>query len=48
MKPTILTCVVAGNFPTCEHNPALPVTPAEIANSCNGAARRLLELQARA
>ena len=31
MKPTILTCAVTGTFPTREHNPALPVTPAEIA-----------------
>jgi uncharacterized protein (DUF849 family) len=39
MKPTILTCAVTGNFPTREHNPALPVTPAEIADSCIGAAK---------
>ncbi len=39
MKPTILTCAVTGTFPTREHNPALPVTPAEIAESCIGAAK---------
>lgn len=39
MKPTILTCAVTGTFPTREHNPALPVTPEEIADSCIGAAR---------
>jgi len=32
MKPTILTCAVTGNFPTREQNPALPVTPEEIAD----------------
>jgi uncharacterized protein (DUF849 family) len=39
MKPTILTCAVTGTFPTRQHNPALPVTPQEIADSCIGAAR---------
>ncbi len=39
MKPTILTCAVTGTFPTREHNTALPVTPAEIAEACLGAAR---------
>ncbi len=39
MKPTILTCAVTGTFPTRQHNPALPVTPAEIADSCVGAAK---------
>jgi uncharacterized protein (DUF849 family) len=39
MKPTILTCAVTGTFPTRAHNPALPVTPAEIADSCIGAAK---------
>lgn len=39
MKPTIISCAVTGSFPTREHNPALPVTPAEIAESCIGAAR---------
>lgn len=39
MKPTILTCAVTGTFPTREHNPALPVTPAEIADSCIGAVK---------
>ncbi|OJU26072.1 MAG: NADPH:quinone reductase [Alphaproteobacteria bacterium 64-6] len=39
MKPTILTCAVTGTFPTRAHNPALPVTPQEIADSCIGAAK---------
>lgn len=39
MKPTILTCAVTGSFPTREQNPALPVTAAEIADACIGAAR---------
>jgi uncharacterized protein (DUF849 family) len=39
MKPTIISCAVTGSFPTREHNPALPCTPAEIAESCVGAAR---------
>lgn len=39
MKPTILTCAVTGTFPTRAHNPALPVTPAEIADSCIAAAK---------
>jgi uncharacterized protein (DUF849 family) len=39
MKPTILTCAVTGTFPTRQHNPALPVTPAEIADACIGAAK---------
>lgn len=39
MKPTILTCAVTGTFPTREHNPALPVTPTEIAEACLGAAK---------
>ena len=39
MKPTILSCAVTGTFPTRQHNPALPVTPAEIADSCIGAAK---------
>ena len=39
MKPTILTCAVTGTFPTRAHNPALPVTPAEIADACIGAAK---------
>jgi uncharacterized protein (DUF849 family) len=37
MKPTILTCAVTGSFPTRQHNPALPVTPLEIAQACVGA-----------
>ncbi len=39
MTPTILTCAVTGTFPTRQHNPALPVTPEEIAGACIGAAR---------
>jgi len=39
MKPTVISCAVTGSFPTREHNPALPCTPAEIAESCIGAAR---------
>jgi uncharacterized protein (DUF849 family) len=39
MKPTILSCAVTGTFPTRAHNPALPVTPAEIADACIGAAK---------
>lgn len=39
MKPTILSCAVTGSFPTREHNPALPVTPTEIAEACIGAAK---------
>ena len=39
MKPTIISCAVTGSFPTREHNEALPVTPAEIAEACIGAAR---------
>jgi uncharacterized protein (DUF849 family) len=39
MKPTILTCAVTGTFPTRAHNPALPVTPEEIAGACIGAAK---------
>ena len=39
MKPTILTCAVTGTFPTRKHNPALPVTPDEIADACIGAAK---------
>jgi uncharacterized protein (DUF849 family) len=39
MKPTILSCAVTGTFPTRAHNPALPVTPEEIATACIGAAK---------
>lgn len=43
MKPThdatILTCAVTGNLTTREQNPALPVTPEEIARSAVDAAR---------
>ena len=37
MKPTIISCAVTGTFPTREHNPSLPVTPAEIAQAGIGA-----------
>ncbi|WP_212750622.1 3-keto-5-aminohexanoate cleavage protein, partial [Streptococcus pseudopneumoniae] len=39
MNPTIISCAVTGSFPTREHNPALPVTPAAIADACTGAAK---------
>jgi uncharacterized protein (DUF849 family) len=39
MRPTILTCAVTGNLTTRDQNPALPVTPAEIAQSAVEAAR---------
>lgn len=40
MRPlTILTCAVTGNLTTREQNPALPVTPEEIARSAIDAAR---------
>ncbi|MFN3746306.1 MAG: 3-keto-5-aminohexanoate cleavage protein [Hyphomicrobiaceae bacterium] len=39
MTPTILTCAVTGTFPTRAHNPALPITPEEIAVSCIEAAK---------
>lgn len=39
MKPTILSCAVTGTFPTRAHNPALPVTPEDIAGACIGAAK---------
>lgn len=39
MKPTILTCAVTGAHSTREHNPALPVTPEEIADACIGAVK---------
>ena len=39
MIPTIITCAVTGTFPTRQHNPALPVTPEEIADACIGAAK---------
>ena len=38
-NPTILTCAVTGNQTMREQNPALPVTPAEIARSAVEAAR---------
>ena len=37
-RPTILTCAVTGNLTTREQNPALPVTPEEIARSAVDAA----------
>lgn len=39
MKPTILSCAVTGTFGTREQNPALPVTPEEIANASIAAAK---------
>jgi uncharacterized protein (DUF849 family) len=39
MRATILTCAVTGNLTMREQNPALPVTPAEIAQSAVEAAR---------
>jgi uncharacterized protein (DUF849 family) len=39
MRPTILTCAVTGNLTMREQNPALPVTPAEIAQSAVEASR---------
>jgi uncharacterized protein (DUF849 family) len=38
-RPTILTCAVTGNLTKREQNPALPVTPAEIAASAVEASR---------
>ena len=32
MKKTIITVATTGAFPTKEHNPAVPLTPQEIAN----------------
>ena len=39
MKPTILSCAVTGSHTTREHNETLPITPAEIAGECIGAAK---------
>jgi uncharacterized protein (DUF849 family) len=39
MNPTILSCAVTGAHTTREHNPTLPVTPAEIADDCIAAAK---------
>lgn len=39
MKPTIITCAVTGSGPTRENNPALPVTPEEIAQASIEAAK---------
>ena len=33
MQPTIISCAVTGSAPTPEKNPAVPVTPTEIAES---------------
>lgn len=49
-KPTILTCAVTGNLTSREQNPALPVTPEEIARSAVAAAQAgatVLHLHAR-
>ena len=39
MPSTIISCAVTGSAPTPEKNPAVPVTPIEIANSAIDAAR---------
>jgi uncharacterized protein (DUF849 family) len=39
LKPTIVSCAVTGSFATTKHNPAVPVTPEDIAASCIGAAQ---------
>jgi len=39
MQPTIISCAVTGSAPTPEKNPAVPVTPAEIAESAIEAAK---------
>ena len=39
MSPTIISCAVTGSAPTPDKNPAVPVTPLEIANSAIDAAR---------
>ncbi len=49
-NPTILTCAVTGNLTTREQNPALPVTPEEIARSAVDAVKAgatVLHLHAR-
>ncbi len=38
-KTTILTCAVTGSPPTVKKNPAVPVTPAQIATACIEAAK---------
>lgn len=38
MNKRLLTCAVLGNFTTRKLNPALPITPAEIADDCLAAA----------
>lgn len=37
---TVITCAVTGNLTTREQTPHLPVTPAEIAQSCLEAGKR--------
>ncbi|MEK9850653.1 MAG: 3-keto-5-aminohexanoate cleavage protein [Candidatus Puniceispirillum sp.] len=39
MKPTIISCAVTGSAPTPSRNPAVPVTPSEIAASAIDAAK---------
>ena len=39
MPSTIISCAVTGSAPTPDKNPAVPVTPFEIANSAIDAAR---------
>ena len=39
MQPTIISCAVTGSAPTPEKNPAVPVTPTEIAESAIDAAK---------
>ena len=39
MPSTIISCAVTGSAPTPDKNPAVPVTPLEIANSAIDAAR---------
>lgn len=39
MSETIVTCAVTGNITTRDHHPGLPISPAEIANACLGAAQ---------
>jgi len=39
MAETIISCAVTGNITTLQNHPGLPVTPAEIAQACLGAAK---------
>jgi uncharacterized protein (DUF849 family) len=39
MAETIISCAVTGNITTLQNHPGLPVTPAEIAEACLGAAK---------